>query len=359
MNELYYVYPVYQKNSFHVISKAHISYLSLKVKVQEIDESILDNIMWTGDKSILLHPVGYLLLGDSVRMFYSRIKRLDRLKKVAKRLGGFDTADSDAISQVFVNVLNELDLVIVPSEWAKECYLNSGVDIPIEVLPHGLNSSFLNNSKEITNKTIKELLEIKKKHDARLILFFLWHSGYRKGADIVAQAMSEIQKEHDNVFLVVKTGDIVDTYLHDLLKLKMIHIKGWLSDDELRQLYDVCDVLVCPSRGGGFELNTLEGVSRGLPTLATNGMCFLDYIEYIIPIQAYDKVVVLKDNPIHIGYGYEVDINDFVKKLHDVLDNIQSYKLKFKKYSRQVRRKYAWSVICEKLYEILDDYEFI
>ena len=94
MSEIYYVYPVYQKGSFHVISKAHINHLNSKVKIQEIDESVLDNVMWTGGKRVLLHPVGYILLGDRVDMFPHRIKRLYKLKQVAKRLAGFDTADS-------------------------------------------------------------------------------------------------------------------------------------------------------------------------------------------------------------------------------------------------------------------------
>jgi len=121
--EVYYVYPIHQKGSFHFISKNHINYLKSKIKIQEIDESVLDNLMWLGDKSILLHPTGYLLLGDKVEMFYSRIKRLEKLKQVSKRLGGLDTADSDRISKAFVNVLNQLDLVIVPSTWAKNCYI--------------------------------------------------------------------------------------------------------------------------------------------------------------------------------------------------------------------------------------------
>jgi len=355
MNELYYIYPIHQKGSFHVISVNHINYLNNKIKIQQIDEQVLDNIMWTGDKRVLLHPIGYLLLGDRIEMFYSRIKRLEKLKQVSKRLGGFDTADSDKISKIFVDVLNQLDLVIVPSTWAKNCYINSGVNTDVEILPHGLNNAFLSNSKKITNDAIKKLLEIKKKKKAKLVLFFLMHSEFRKGADFVAKAMTEIQKEYDNVFLVVKSLKPVDK----INSLKLINITGWFNDNELRQLYDACDVLVCPSRGGGFELNALEGISRGLPVLVPNGMCFLDYISYTIPIKLNNRVIVLPNNPIHVGYGYEINLNDFISKLKDVLDNLQKYKRKFKKYSNQVKKKYSWSSICGKLYKILESYEFV
>jgi len=359
MNELYYVYPMYQKGSFHLISKNHINHLNNKIKVQQIDEQVLDSIWWVEGKKVLLHPIGYLLLGDKVEMFFSRIKRLEKLKQVSKRLGGFDTADSDRISKIFVDVLNQFDLVIVPSQWAKNCYINSGVNTNVEILSHGLNDAFLSNSKQITHNAIQQLINIKRKKNAKLVLFFLMHSGFRKGADLVYRAMAEIQKEYDNVFLVVKTGEGIGSDLSNLLKLKTIHIKGWLNDWELRQLYDACDILVCPSKGGGFELNALEAIARGLPTLVPNGMCFSDYIDYAIPVKLNNKVVVLPNNPLHVGYGYEINLDDFVRKLKDVIANLQKYKKRFNKQSNQIKKKYAWSSICEKLYKMLKGYEFV
>jgi len=262
MKELYYVYPKYQDGSFSLISKNHIKYLNSKVRIQEVDGNVLDHIMWVGEKRVLLHPIGYLLLGDRVEHFKQRIKRFHKLQSVAKVLGGFDTADSDKISSIFANVLNQMDLVMVPSTWAKEAYERSGVTSSIEIIPHGLNEAFLKESKEIKSDGIQKLLEIKERHNAILVLFFLTHSGFRKGADLVAEVMKRIQREYDNVFLVVKTSKIEDPYLRFLSPLKMIHIKGFLNDDELRELYDVCDILLCPSRGGGFELNALEGILR-------------------------------------------------------------------------------------------------
>jgi len=234
MNEIYYVYPVFRKGSFHLISKAHIKHLNSKVKIQEIDESVLDSIFWTGSKKILLHPVGYILLGDRVEMFKQRIRRLyklEQVEQVAKRLAGFDTADSDRISNIFVDVLNHLDFVIVPSKWAMQSYINSGVETDVLVLPHGLNNSFLSNSKEITHESIVKLQEIKKKHRVKFVLFFLLHSEYRKGADLVKKAIANIQQEMDDVVLVVKSQHPTN-YFGDL---KCINVSGWFDYDGLRR----------------------------------------------------------------------------------------------------------------------------
>ena len=359
MNELYYVYPMYNKVSFHFIAKNHIEHLRKRIKVQEIDENVLDNILWVTKKRILLHPIGYALLGDKIEMFHQRVKRLEKLLSVKERLGGFDTADSNRISQPFVDVLNKMDLVIVPSYYAKDTYLYSGVDAPVEVLPHGLPEEFLKSDKTITNDQIKKILSLKRKHKARLVLFNLTHSGYRKGADIVFHAMRKVQSELDNVFLVVKRGDILDPYLNTLRKLKMIEVAGYLDYDSFRQLYDICDICVVPSRGGGFEHNALEAIARGVPTIVPNSMCFLDYIQYMIPVEPSKAVKPLPNNPIHIGYGFEVSYKDLANKIRDVLDNYSKYKRTATRNAKKVRKEYSWSKICETLWSYLIEYEFV
>jgi len=359
MKSLTYVYPMHAINSFHIISKHHIEHLSKKIKVNEVDENTLDNIIWGKGKKVLLHPIGYLLLGDKIEYFAHRIKRLYKLKECCKLVGGFDTADSDRIANIFVKVLNQLDLIVVPSTWAKECYVNSGVIKPIEVLPHGVGNAFLQNYKVVENEVIRKLAEIKRKNKAILVLFFLQHSGFRKGADIVFNVLNKLQDEYDNVYLVVKTGNIEDPYLFWLKQLKTIHIKGHLNEKELVQLYDQCDILICPSRGGGFELNALEGIARGLITLVPSEMCFRDYSQYAITLKCDTKVKVLPGNPIHVGYGYQVSLADFYKKMVKVLDNIQKYKKVFRKNAKEVRKKYAWKTICNKLFLLLSKYGFV
>lgn len=362
MKEIYYIYPMWQWGSFHNISVEHIKHLKKRVKVQEIDENVLDNIVWAGGKNILLHPIGYLLLGDRKEKFQHKLKRLDKLNTIADHLGGFDTADSSQIADIFVNVLNQMDLIFVPSTWARDVYINSGVESEVKVLPHGLPEPFLDEpGKDFipANKAISELMELKKKHRAKLVLYFLMHSGYRKGADLVAEAMRQIQDRHRNVFLVVKTHNVLDPFFSRFSGLKMINIRGWFNEVELRQLYDVCDVVVCPSRGGGFELNALEGIARGKPTLFTDAMCFTDYRDYGIPIDVEKEVRVLPGNPLHVGMGYEVSIDDFVTKLEKVLRRYSYYKNKALRASKEIRRKYSWTNICNKLFDFLNEFNFI
>jgi len=356
---LYYVYPIYKTVSFSLIAREHIKYLRQHVKIHEIDEEVLDNIMWIRNRRILLHPILYTLIGDKPEQHALKSRRLYKLTKCKYKLGGFETCDTDKISEVAVNILNKMDLIFVPSTFAKETFINCGVNTPIEILPHGLNDAFLNENKEITNCEIKNLEKIKKRDNAIFVLFFLLHSGFRKGADLVYEAMDRVQNTFPYIYLIVKTSNINDTYINNLRKLKTIEVSGWFNEDELRQLYDVCDICLVPSRGGGFELNALEAISRGLPTIVPNAACFKDYANYAITYEAKDKVQLFQDNPIHIGDGFQGDPTEIASKIIYVASKLEDFKKEFAKYAKEVREKYSWKNICETLWNKLNEYDFV
>ena len=209
----------------------------------------------------------------------------------------------------------------------------------------------------ITNNINIIGLKRAKKYGNILILYFLVHSEYRKGADIVAEVMKRIQKKYPNVLLVVKSGHDTKRIFNNI---DHISITGWLDDKELKMLYDICDICISPSRGGGFELNALEAASRGIPTLVTNGGCFKDLINYFIPIRLSNKVVQpLPGNTVHIGYGYEVDKNDLEEKIIDTINRLEYWEHHFKNNSKEIREKYSWRNISKILDGYLKSYGFV
>jgi len=354
LSDIYYVYPMFKNMSFSLIAEQHIRYLERKVKVQKIPEDVLDNLMWIKPRNILLHPILYMTMGERKEMLEDRRKRLRNIQKVAGVIGGFETADSDKISKEAVKILNQLNVIFMPSKFAVDCYKNSGVEIPIHIIPHGLGPSMLTTNKDITHTPIKSIANIKKRDDLVLVLYFVTHSEYRKGADIVADAMSFIQEKHKDVILVVKSGSLPSRFN----TLKTMLVPFWLNDDQLRQLYDVCDMLLVPSRGGGFELNALEGIARGLPTLVPNAGCFKDYSDYAIPLPITGNPKVFPDNPIHIGRGWETNADHLAHAIETVLSRLDAWKETANAYSQIVKKDYSWEAICDNLFNLLVQYKF-
>ena len=358
-NKLYYIYPIHQKGAFNNIARQHIKYLRKYAQIEEIDFSILDSICWYTKKRVLVHPVMYPFAFVEVEDFPRRRRSYERLKKVAERMCGFDVADTDQISKTAVSVLNDFDLIIVPSNWCKKVFKNSGVETSVEVVPHGLPEEFLHDSDEITSQTVYDLKELKEKRNAVFILYFLIHSGFRKGADLVADVWKRIRDEYENVYLIVKQADIIDPYTGLLDSERTIFIREWMTFEQLRELYDVCDILLCPSRGGGFELNALEALARGLITIVPEAGSFLDIKKYCLTVEIEKWVPVFPDNPIHCGLGFQASVDDMYEKLKMALDNLESFKYDFRKQRKKIQKMFSYENVVRNLADILKKHNFL
>ena len=363
-----YIYSLYANDSFAIVASNHVKYLKYiyqqkkneNIEIESIDWSQLGNINWNEKRNILLHP--FLYPFASIGSFAQNSRNFARLLAMKNKIGGFDVADSNKISNFAVGLVNKIDLMIVPSGFARDAYISSGVNTPVEILPHGIPDEFLRddlinvtNSKMLSNNDdIIKLRKIKESGNI-LILYFLIHSEHRKGADLVRNVMKRIQKKFHNVYLVVKGPKY--NYFSGI---KIIHIGSWMNNNDLRSLYDTCDICLSPSRGGGFELNALEAISRGIPTLVTNGGCFLDLIDYFIPVNLSNIATQpLPGNAVHIGYGCEPDINDLEAKIIDTINRLEYWKEHFRNNIKEIRNKYSWRNTVKILDEHLRNHGFI
>jgi len=276
------------------------------------------------------------------------------------RLIAFDTADSDSISQEAINLANLVECVVVPSNFAKEVFERCGVNVEIEVIPHGIPEEFTTPEKTITHPDFKKLVEIKEKNNFIFVHFNLTHSGYRKGADLFAKAMGIVQKENPNIVILLKRLENIDPYVPSLRKLRTIEIGSYLNYNEFRQLYDLSDIMVLTTRGGGFELNALEAIARGVPTIVPNAGCFLDYIQYTIPVDVTEnKPIVLPNNPIHTGKGWEINVEKLAETILHIADNLSHYKRKAWRNAKKVWKEYSWLNIAKKILNLLEKHNFI
>ncbi len=126
------------------------------------------------DSWSLVHPIFHVFRGRSV---------IPMMRGVHRHLGGFDVADTDMISSSAVRTANKMDLIMVPSEFSKQAYVNSGVKTRVEVVPHGVNEELYSQPKSPSSLV---------PGDGVKILFFFWHSELRKGADVVREVMKRI-----------------------------------------------------------------------------------------------------------------------------------------------------------------------
>jgi len=343
--EITYLYPMRKRVSFTLIARRHVE--QLRKRGLEVHEADIHHF---GDDDIgeltLVHPIFYPLISAPFR--YKTIIRRSR------RLIGFDVCDTDRISELAAYVANLFDLVVVPTRFCREVYRRSGVYTDIEVLPHGVSDAFLRPPREPVDPDVRRIAELK----GRKILFFLWHSGMRKGAELVAEAFARIVKEFRDVYLIVKLAGILDPFVQYMYAIPNVKLfNKWLDEESLVDLYDACDIVLVPSRGGGFECAALEGLARGKVVIVSQWGAFDDYCRECLRVGSRGTVdLFLGDRAakrIHCGRGVDPDPDDLYQKLRYALMMYDVVKKRYERLSEFVRRHYSWDRIGEKLYQIV------
>jgi glycosyltransferase involved in cell wall biosynthesis len=116
------------------------------------------------------------------------------------------------------------------------------------------------------------------------VIFYLSRIIEVKGLDYLVKAFSRLERERDDVFLVIGgTGDLKSKVqkLRDSLEVKNVKFVGPIIDPTIKQaLYSVCSVFVLPSismpysapcnDGWGLVIN--EAMSMGKPVITTTAV---------------------------------------------------------------------------------------
>jgi len=337
---IYYIYPMWHKVSFTLIAKHHIRELRKYYQVYEIDELAVRHLNPYCRPITLLHPCFFIM---------SRFAgRLERIRSKLRSLIGLDVADSDRISNLAVSMTHYCDAMIVPSTWSREAYIKSGVKCPVYVVPHGLTDDYFQSPKPV--QYFRELASLKREKNYIYLLHFCWHSEYRKGLDLVFRVYEQLRRERKDIVLVLKFMTGYGTWHHKFRELGGIIIAGWLKDDQIIELYDLCDIYLLFSRGGGFELNGLEALARGEVVIAADRGSWTDYLPPFSLVRSHECPYVLKDNPIHSGKGVEIDTEKAVDKICEIANDLEEYKARVRDYvNKYIKPRFAWSAVARRL----------
>jgi glycosyltransferase involved in cell wall biosynthesis len=166
----------------------------------------------------------------------------------------------------------------------------------------------------------------------------------------VREAYRRLAERRRDVMLVLKTMTPHSPAFQEVMRLGAVQVHGWLDELDKMALYDLADVTLVFSRGGGFELNCLESLARGVPCVAGHWGSWRDYLPPFLGVRAGERVRVLPDSAIHVGHGYRVDVEDAVAKIEDVLDSYDEYRARVEEWRRgALAREYSWDVIARAL----------
>lgn len=201
----------------------------------------------------------------------------------------------------WIDAVNQMTLVVVPSMFAKQTFLSSGiVSTPILVIPEAFPDEFLGTPQKDTASILSEagittpfnFLSI-----GQITGTNVWND--RKNIPLSVKWFVETFADKPDVGLVIKTnisgaGTKLDRAMTKNMFNKLLtevglkpngNPKVWLlhgnmSNQEMKRLY--CDptvkALVNLTRGEGFCLPALEASACGLPVITTNWSAHTEFL---------------------------------------------------------------------------------
>ncbi len=118
------------------------------------------------------------------------------------------------------------------------------------------------------------------------IVVYVGRMVYEKGVQVLLDAAPKILNAYPNTrFLLVGTGGYLDDLRRQAGYLGVsdrVNFLGYVSDEELRRLYKLADVVCIPSLYEPFGIVALEGMAAGVPVVTSDAGGLTDFVEHMV-----------------------------------------------------------------------------
>jgi len=364
-----YAYPMWHTVSFTLVARQHIRWLRELglARVVEVDELVLPGFEPAHRYALVMHPAFFLthrVLQTRVSLFQGfKEEYWEWWKSKFEQLIGIDVCDSDAYTELAVSLANHLDKLIVPSRLCVDVARKSWIKAKVYRVQHGVEPEWyalpsywdIRPASRI-NPSLLEAYLYKLRGGKRYLLFWLWHSPDRKGFPELVEFYKKLRRERDDALLLMWTPFPNTEWFQAVMQLGAVNVYGWTKRSETMAIFDMADVTLNFSRGGGFELTCLESLARGVPCVASDWGSWTDYVPPYLRVKRGRRVRPLPGNALHGGWGYAVDVDSAVDRVCDILDNLDDYKARVLEWREKVLKpEYRWDVVAEKLAEVVGD----
>jgi glycosyltransferase involved in cell wall biosynthesis len=265
------------------------------------------------------------------------------------RIGGF-VCETDRIAPSWVEVCNTLNLVIVPSTFCRKAFHDSGVTVPVMVVPHGLEEEY---KPLITKRRAKPLIFynvfnegslLERKNAEELIRCFLEAFG-PSGEECVLRLRTGLSKQLVDIRLRYDFGEAIRLDLPDER-----------DTAAFARIYSEVHCTVHPSRGEGFGLVPIQSIACETPVIAPAATGMADYLndDNGMCLRTVGRTAgVLGGN--QAGTYYTIDETHLVQLLRHVHSNWEDEYQKVRLAGPEIRERYSWDVVLDEFIGVLEE----
>lgn len=268
---------------------------------------------------------------------------------------GFTMLETTGIPKEWARQCNMMDEVWVPSKFNVETFRNSGVTVPIHVIPLGVDPNFYHPG----------ITGYKKHNKYTFLSVFEW--GERKAPEVLLKAFSKAFTKKDDVVLICKVinNDGGLSVEEEIKKLNLpadgpeiiIMHNTKFADYQMATLYRSADCFVLSTRGEGWGMPILEAMACGLPTIATNWSSQVDFFNESngYPVDLDGLIDAKAKCPYYEGFQWANPSEEhLIQRMRYVYEHQEEAREKGMKASLEVRDKWTWTRAAEKMVERLD-----
>jgi glycosyltransferase involved in cell wall biosynthesis len=293
-----------------------------------------------------------------VQIIHTVPTMFDKFLSLGKYNIGYTTWETNRLPKHWVHLINQLDEVWVPSKYNLEVFQNSGVTIPVEVIPHPLDRE--NLEQDVSRDNISGI----NANDYIFYSIFQWHA--RKNPLALLKAYLTEFQQHENVCLMLKTylmdpsnaaeKEQIKTVIQsikDKLHLesypRILLISDLLTQSQVNSLHYTANCYVSAHRSEGFGVPICTAMLAGRPVIATDYSGSQEFLSEDTGFPVSCQLTPVYDMPWETYTGDQVwsDINimDLRAKMRFVFENRHLARNKGLRGQRFVEENLSWSKI--------------
>ena len=214
------------------------------------------------------------------------------------------------------------DYILVPSDFVFQSMIENGISREkLILLPYGYDPNLFYITKN-------------KDYDDKLKLIFVGLIGHRKGCEYLLKAIKKIKQTNMNISLTMVGS--VEKEFKDIFEeyREYIEYRGYVSNEELIELYNESDIFILPSLCEGSALVTYEAAACGLPLIVTHNTGSI--------IENEKEGIIIKER----------DVDAIEQAIIKLYENI-NLRLEMRKNIIHKIKDYTWDKYEEKLINII------
>jgi glycosyltransferase involved in cell wall biosynthesis len=305
--------------------------------------------------------------------------------KLGRRILGYTVWELERLPDHWPTILNQLDGVIVPCHWNLEVFRNSGVTVPIHVVPHLSQFEHMDAIVPAEKAALQQQLGKLAAEQDRFVFYTIGFWSHRKAPYLALEAYWNAFDANDRVLMVIKTcaKDITQWHRHWKNGFRLRHPSPTqtvcslatrhlghapvvviadedLSDAQMLALHEMGHCFVSLTRTEGWGLGAFEAARLGKPIVMTGYGGQLDFLDPELAYLVDYQMVPVHEPTWSSNYSpadqwAEPSVRQAAGYMRQVFEGQVSARKRGARLAQRVAREFSSDAVVVRLKQALSD----